>query len=124
MKRILHGWLIAAALVSSACSDPEVTSFTEVNQVPGDVWELVKPDQALQLLSSKDQSYIVFESEQAVAADYEIKDNTVIIQLDESGETQEVPETHVYELQTDAKRDTIEVRVNGKQRAFDNVTGF
>ncbi|KZE37012.1 hypothetical protein AV656_10530 [Bhargavaea cecembensis] len=116
--------MIAAALVSSACSDPEVTSFTEVNQVPGDVWELVKPDQALQLLSSKDQSYIVFESEQAVAADYEIKDNTVIIQLDESGETQEVPETHVYELQTDAKRDTIEVRVNGKQRAFDNVTGF
>ncbi|MGM9920428.1 MAG: hypothetical protein ACI33O_04225 [Bhargavaea sp.] len=123
MRRFIVGALIAAGLLS-ACSDPEVTSFSELNQMPGDVWEQVDPDLTLQLLSSKTKSYIVFQSEQAVAADYEIEDKTVIIRLEESGETKDVVDTHVYELKTDAKQDTIEVRVNGKQKPFDNVTGF
>jgi len=123
VKRILYGWVIAASLLS-ACSDPEVTSFSEVTQITGDVWEHVDPALHLQLLSSDDQTYIVFQSERAVTADYEIIDNRVIIKLDESGNKQEVTETHVYKLRTNAKQDTIDVRVNGKQRPFDQVAGF
>lgn len=124
MKRILYGWVIAAGLMW-ACSHPEVMSFGEVTQIPGDVWEHVDPGLHLQLLSSEDQAYIVFQSEKEVTADYEIKDNTVIIKFEETGGTQgEISETHIYELKTDAKRDTISVLVNGEPRPFDNVTGF
>ncbi|EMR05034.1 hypothetical protein C772_03037 [Bhargavaea cecembensis DSE10] len=124
MRRFIVSAIIAAGLLSG-CSDPEVTSFSEVNQIPGYAWEQVDPGLSLQLLSSEDQSYIVFQSEHAVAADYEIKDNRVIIKLDESGGTEDgVAETHVYELKTDAKQDTIVVMVNGEERPFDNVTGF
>jgi hypothetical protein len=124
VRRKVYGWVIAASLLAAGCSDPEVTSFTEVNQMPGNVWEHVDSGLPLQLLSSEDQSYIVFQSEQTVTADYEIKDKTVIVRLEETGETQDVVETHVYELTTDPKQDTIEVRVNGEQRPFDQVTGF
>lgn len=124
MRILLVALLVVAGFFAAGCSDPEVTSFNEVNQVPGDVWEHVRPKLPLQLLSSGDHSYIVFQSERAVTADYEIKDNRVIIKLDESGSKQEVTETHIYKLRTDAKRDKIDVRVNGEQRPFDQVTGF
>ena len=123
MRRFIVGAIIAAGLLSG-CSDPEVTSFSEVTQITGDVWKHVDPALHLQLLSSEDQTYIVFQSEQAVTADYEIKDNLVIIKLDESGSKQEVTETHVYQLKTNAKQDTIDVRVNGEQRPFDQVSVF
>ncbi|SEJ76070.1 hypothetical protein SAMN04488127_2733 [Bhargavaea ginsengi] len=125
MRGILFSWLIVAGLIAAGCSDPEVTSFSEVNQLPGKAWEQVDPALSLQMLNSKDKSYIVFQSEQAVEADYEIKDNMVIIKLEETVSTQGAgTDTHVYELTTDAKQDTIEVRVNGEQRPFDSVTGF
>jgi hypothetical protein len=125
MRGILFSWLIVAGLFAAGCSDPEVTSFSEVNQMPGKAWEQVDPALSLQMLNSKDKSYIVFQSEQAVAANYEIKDNMVIIKLEETASTQDTgADTHVYELKTGAKQDMIEVRVNGEQRPFDNVTGF
>ncbi|WP_424237685.1 hypothetical protein [Bhargavaea ginsengi] len=124
MRRFIVGAIIVTGLLAG-CSDPEVTSFSEVNQMPGKAWEQVDPALSLQMLNSKDKSYIVFQSEQAVAADYEIKDNRVIIKLEETARAQDTgADTHVYELKTDAKQDTIEVRVNGEQRPFDSVTGF
>jgi len=75
------------------------------------------------MINTKDDiAYIIYRTKKAVASDLEAQEDTVKIKLDESNDTSKNAQQHVYQLTLDPEHEIIDVYVNGKSTAFDNIT--
>jgi len=122
MKKIILLALLCTSL--SACNVNESNlSFSELQTVPNDIQTKIDPDFSLQLINTKgDTAYVVYRTKKSVDTDLKSQENTVKIKLDESNDTSKNAKQHVYKLTLDPEHEIIDVYLNGKSTAFDNVT--
>lgn len=122
MKKLLMLTVLCTTL--SACNANESKlSFSELKTIPNDLQTKLDPDSTLQLINTKDDtSYVVYHTKKSVATDLEAQEDTVKIKLDESNDTSKNAQQHVYQLTLDPEHEIIDVYVNGKSTAFDNIT--
>lgn len=122
MKRFILLAMLCTLL--SACNaNNSKLSFSELQNVPNDIQTKINPDSTLQLINTKDDiAYVVYHTKKKVATNLEAQEDTVKIKLDESKDTSKNTKQHVYKLTLDPEHEIIDVYVNGKSTAFDNVT--
>lgn len=122
MKKLILLTVLCTTL--SACGINESKfSFSELKTIPNELQTKLDPDSTLQLINTKgDTSYVVYHTKKSVATDFEAQEDTVKIKLDESNDTSKNAQQHVYQLTLDPEHEIIDVYVNGKSTAFDNIT--
>lgn len=104
----------------TACSSTKL-SFSEIENVPDYVAEVINPENRLQSINDGKGSYIVFHSSGDVEANLETKGDTIIIKFDEAN-LQGDAKPHTFYLTTSPEYDVLDVWVNGESIPFDNVT--
>ncbi|WP_215084559.1 hypothetical protein [Exiguobacterium sp. s78] len=121
MKRLIL--LIVLCTTLSACNvNDSKLSFSELKIVPNAIQSKINPANTLQLINTKDKvAYVVYQSKKTVATDLEEQGDTLKIKLNES-KTHRKTKQHVYKLTLDPEHKIIDVYVNSKSTAFDNVT--
>lgn len=123
MKKIIVSILFVLLLLS-ACNSSKL-SFSEIENVPAEVENLIDESLTLQLINEEEKgSYIVFQSNGDIKADLETNDKVVKIKFNENNPQDEQKKQNVYYLTTDSAHDTINVTINGEEKAFDLVAGF
>ena len=107
----------------SACNaNDSKLSFSELKIVPNALQSKINPATTLQMINTKDDiAYIIYRTKKAVASDLEAQGDTLKIKLNES-KTHKKTKQHVYKLTLDPEHEIIDVYVNGKSTAFDNIT--
>ncbi|MGI1805337.1 hypothetical protein ACRPK8_06305 [Exiguobacterium sp. TDN 0502] len=121
MKKLLILTVLCASLSACGINESKL-SFSELKTIPNNLQTKIDPGSTLQLINTKgDTSYVVYRTKKSVATDLETQKDTVKIQLNES-KAHEKMKQHVYKLTLDPKYEIIDVYLNGKSTAFDNVT--
>lgn len=122
MKKLILLTVLCTTLSACGINESKL-SFSELKTIPNDLQPKLDPDTTLQLINTKgDTSYVVYHTKKSVATDLEAQEDTVKIKLDESNDTSKNAQQHVYQLILDPEHEIIDVYVNGKSTAFDNVT--
>jgi len=116
--------MLFLTLLLAACNSSEL-SISEIQSVANKVQEGINSDYTLQLINEgENTAYILFQSNGAVTADLEVKDNILNIKLDIAKQENNELKQYIYKLSRgEAEYDTINVLVNGQTMPFDNVTG-
>ncbi len=121
MKKLLMLTVLCTTLSACNVNDSKL-SFSELKIVPNAIQSKINPANTLQLINTKDKvAYVVYRSKKTVATDFEAHGDTLKIKLNES-KTHKKTKQHVYKLTLDPEHKIIDVYVNGKSTAFDNVT--
>lgn len=121
MKKLLMLTVLCTTLSACNVNDSKL-SFSELKIVPNAIQSKINPANTLQLINTKDKvAYVVYQSKKPVATDLEEQGDTLKIKLNES-KTYKKTKQHVYKLTLDPEHEIIDVYVNGKSTAFDNVT--
>ncbi|QZY87964.1 hypothetical protein [Exiguobacterium acetylicum] len=121
MKKLLMLTVLCTTLSACNVNDSKL-SFSELKIVPNAIQSKINPANTLQLINTKDKvAYVVYQSKKTVATDLEEQGDTLKIKLNES-KTYKKTKQHVYKLTLDPEHEIIDVYVNGKSTAFDNVT--
>lgn len=121
MKKLLMLAVLCTTLSACNVNDSKL-SFSELKIVPNAIQSKINPANTLQLINTKDKvAYVVYRSKKTVATDFEAHGDTLKIKLNES-KTHKKTKQHVYKLTLDPEHKIIDVYVNGKSTAFDNVT--
>ncbi|WP_326188176.1 hypothetical protein QNN95_06265 [Exiguobacterium acetylicum] len=121
MKKLLMLTVLCTTLSACNVNDSKL-SFSELKIVPNEIQTKINPANTLQLINTKDKvAYVVYQSKKTVATDLEEQGDTLKIKLNES-KTHKKTKQHVYKLTLDPEHKIIDVYVNGKSTAFDNVT--
>ncbi len=121
MKKLIL--LTVLCITLSACNaDDSKLSFSELKIVPNALQSKINPATTLQMINTKDDiAYIIYRTKKAVASDLEAQGDTLKIKLNES-KTHKKTKQYVYQLTLDPEHEIIDVYVNGKSTAFDNIT--
>ena len=69
-------------------------------------------------------AYVVCQSNGTVVTDLEVQGDTLKVKLDETNKQDDVIKQRVYKFTLDPEHEVIEVLINGKSKAFDNVSGL
>lgn len=124
--RRLFSIMLVAAIILAACNSSEL-SITEIQSVPTKVQERINTDYTSQLIHDikKGDAYIIFQSTGIVTAQLEVRENILTIKLDSTSQENNALKQYVFKItRGDAKYDTINFLVNGKETPFDSGTGF
>ncbi|WP_329470584.1 hypothetical protein [Exiguobacterium sp. 9-2] len=121
MKKLLMLTILCTTLSACNANDSKL-SFSELKIVPNALQSKINPATTLQMINTKDDiAYIIYRTKKAVASDLEAQGDTLKIKLNES-KTHKKTKQHVYKLTLDPEHEIIDVYVNGKSTAFDNIT--
>lgn len=121
MKKLILLTVLCTTLSACGINESKL-SFSELKTIPNDLQTKLDPDSTLQMINTKDDiAYIIYRTKKAVASDLEAQGDTLKIKLNES-KTHKKTKQHVYQLTLDPEHEIIDVYVNGKSTAFDNVT--
>ena len=121
MKKLILLTVLCTTLSACNANDSKL-SFSELNIVPNALQSKINPATTLQMINTKDDiAYIIYRTKKAVASDLEAQGDTLKIKLNES-KTHKKTKQHVYKLTLDPEHEIIDVYVNGKSTAFDNIT--
>lgn len=122
MKKIML--LIFIIAILAACnSDDSILSFSEIENVPDSLDQLIDPHEPLQLIYEDEHiAYVIYQSAGIPITDIEEQGDTIKILLNEADGSSVPIEPHVYKLTLDDHHDVIEVFINGKSTAFDRVS--
>ncbi|KQS45035.1 MULTISPECIES: hypothetical protein [unclassified Exiguobacterium] len=121
MKKLLMLTVLCTTLSACNANDSKL-SFSELKIVPNALQSKINPATTLQMINTKDDiAYIIYRTKKAVASDLEAQGDTLKIKLNES-KTHKKTKQHVYKLTLDPEHEIIDVYVNGKSTAFDNIT--
>ena len=119
--------LILLMLITSitvACNTSTL-SMSEIDIVPNDVQEKIDSNYVLQLIyDGEDIAYVVYQSNGTVVTDLEVQGDTLKVKLDETNKQDDVIEQRVYKFTLDPEHEVIDVLINGKSKAFDNVSSL
>ena len=119
--------LILLMLITSitvACNTSTL-SMSEIDIVPNDVQDKIDSNYVLQLIyDGEDIAYIVYQSNGTVVTDLEVQGDTLKVKLDETNKQDDVIEQRVYKFTLDPEHEVIDVLINGKSKAFDNVSSL
>jgi len=122
MKKLLLMLTVLCTTLSACNADDSKLSFSELKIVPNALQSKINPATTLQMINTKDDiAYIIYRTKKAVASDLEAQGDTLKIKLNES-KTYKKTKQHVYKLTLDPEHEIIDVYVNGKSTAFDNIT--
>ncbi len=121
MKKLILLTVLCTTLSACNANDSKL-SFSELNIVPNALQSKINPATTLQMINTKDDiAYIIYRTKKAVASDLEAQGDTLKIKLNES-KTHKKTKQYVYKLTLDPEHEIIDVYVNGKSTAFDNIT--
>jgi len=121
MKKLILLTVLCTTLSACNANDSKL-SFSELKTIPNDLQTKLDPDSTLQMINTKDDiAYVIYRTKKAVASDLEAQGDTLKIKLNES-KTHKKTKQHVYKLTLDPEHEIIDVYVNGKSTAFDNIT--
>ena len=121
MKKLLMLTVLCTTLSACSVNDSKL-SFSELKIVPNTIQSKINPANTLQLINEDDDiAYVIYQTTKTVATDLEAQGDTLKIKLNES-KTHKKAKQHVYKLTLDPEHKIIDVYVNGKSTAFDNVT--
>ena len=116
--------LILITSITVACNTSTL-SMSEIDIVPNNVQEKIDSNYVLQLIyDGEDIAYIVYQSNGTVVTDLEVQGDTLKVKLDETNKQDDVIEQRVYKFTLDPEHEVIEVLINGKSKAFDNVSSL
>ena len=123
MKRVLVSILLFVSLLSACTSS--TLSFSEIENVPNNVQDIVDSDLRLQLINDGNKgSYIIFHSGGEVEADLETKEETVTIKFNVRNPQNDVMKQNTYYLTKDKEHNVIDVQMNDESIHFDEVTSL
>ena len=116
--------LIMVIFLLAACtSDDSILSFSEIENVPDNLNQLIDPHEPLQLIYEDEQiAYVIYQSAGDPLADIEEQEDTLNIFLNEADGSSIPTKQHVYKLTLDDHHEVIDVFINGKSTAFDRVS--
>jgi len=121
MKKLILLTVLCTTLSACGINESKL-SFSELKTIPNDLQTKLDPDSTLQMINTKDDiAYVIYRTKKAVASDLEAQGDTLKIKLNES-KTHKKTKQHVYKLTLDPEHEIIDVYVNGKSTAFDNIT--
>ncbi|WP_313491575.1 hypothetical protein [Exiguobacterium sp.] len=121
MKKLILLTVLCTTLSACNANDSKL-SFSELKIVPNALQSKINPATTLQMINTKDDiAYVIYRTKKAVASDLEAQGDTLKIKLNES-KTHKKTKQHVYKLTLDPEHEIIDVYVNGKSTAFDNIT--
>lgn len=109
-------------LLLSACNTSTL-SFSEIENVPKKIEEVINDDLELQFIDDEQGTYVIFHSHGEIEANLEPQDNIVTINFTELDPQDEEIKRNVYYLTMDSKHDSIIVKVNGEEKSIDVYTG-
>lgn len=110
--------------ITVACNTSTL-SMSEIDIVPNVVQEKIDSNYELQLIyDGEDIAYIVYQSNGTVVNDLEVQGDTLKVKLDETNEQDDVIKQRVYKFTLDPEHEVIDVLINGKSKAFDNVSSL
>ena len=123
MRNILILLMLITA-ITVACNTSTL-SMSEIDIVPNDVQEKIDSNYVLQLIyDGEDIAYVVYQSTGTVVTDLEVQGDTLKVKLDETNKQDDVIEQRVYKFTLDPEHEVIDVLINGKSKAFDNVSSL
>ena len=123
MRNILILLMLITA-ITVACNTSTL-SMSEIDIVPNDVQEKIDSNYVLQLIyDGEDIAYVVYQSNGTVVTDLEVQGDTLKVKLDETNKQDDVIEQRVYKFTLDPEHEVIDVLINGKSKAFDNVSSL
>lgn len=121
MKRLTIS-LLFVVLFLTGC-DLSQEGFSEIENLPNNVQEIVDPEMRLQAITDDGKGYyIVFHSSGEVETEVEIQEDTMLIKLNESNLQDDNTKQHTYYLSTAPEFEVMEVYVNGFSTHFDSIT--
>ena len=116
--------LILTTAITVACNTSTL-SMSEIDIVPNDVQEKIDSNYVLQLIyDGEDIAYVVYQSTGTVVTDLEVQGDTLKVELDETNKQDDVIKQRVYKFTLDPEHEVIDVLINGKSKAFDNVSSL
>ena len=123
MRNILILLMLTTA-ITVACNTSTL-SMSEIDIVPNDVQEKIDSNYVLQLIyDGEDIAYVVYQSTGTVVTDLEVQGDTLKVGLDETNKQDDVIKQRVYKFTLDPEHEVIDVLINGKSKAFDNVSSL
>ena len=123
MRNILILLMLITA-ITVACNTSTL-SMSEIDIVPNDVQEKIDSNYVLQLIyDGEDIAYVVYQSTGTVVTDLEVQGDTLKVKLDETNKQDDVIKQRVYKFTLDPEHEVIDVLINGKSKAFDNVSSL
>ena len=123
MRNILILLMLITA-ITVACNTSTL-SMSEIDIVPNDVQEKIDSNYVLQLIyDGEDIAYVVYQSTGTVVTDLEVQGDTLKVKLDETNKQDDVIKQRVYKFTLDPEHEVIDVLINGKTKAFDNVSSL
>ena len=123
MRNILILLMLITA-ITVACNTSTL-SMSEIDIVPNDVQEKIDSNYVLQLIyDGEDIAYVVYQSTGTVVTDLEVQGDTLKVKLDETNKQDDVIKQRVYKFTLDPEHEVIDVLINGKMKAFDNVSSL
>lgn len=119
-KRLIS--IVFMLLVLTGCNLSQ-EGFSEIENLPNNVQEIVDPEMRLQAITDEGKGYyIVFHSSGEVETEVEVQEETMLINLTESNLQEDNIKQHTYYLATTPEFEVMEVFVNGVSTPFDNIT--
>ncbi|WP_159433120.1 peptidylprolyl isomerase [Bacillus massilinigeriensis] len=116
--------LMVTTAILVACNTSTL-SMSELDIVPNNVQDKIDSNYKLQLIyEGEDIAYIIYQSKGTVATDLETQGDKLKVKLDETNKQDDVTEQHVYKLTLDPEHEVIDVLINGKSTAIDNVSSL
>ena len=123
MRKVLILLMLITA-ITVACNTSTL-SMSEIDIVPNDVQEKIDSNYVLQLIyDGEDIAYVVYQSNGTVVTDLEVQGDTLKVKLDETNKQDDLIEQRVYKFTLDPEHEVIDVLINGKSKAFDNVSSL
>ena len=123
MRNILILLMLITA-ITVACNTSTL-SMSEIDIVPNDVQEKIDSNYVLQLIyDGEDIAYVVYQSTGTVVTDLEVQGDTLKVKLDETNKQDDVIKQRVYKFTLDPEHEVIDVLIDGKSKAFDNVSSL
>ena len=123
MRNILILLMLITA-ITVACNTSTL-SMSEIDIVPNDVQEKIDSNYVLQLIyDGEDIAYVVYQSTGTVVTDLEVQGDTLKVELDETNKQDDVIKQRVYKFTLDPEHEVIDVLINGKSKALDNVSSL
>jgi len=127
-KVLIYVFLVIGIL--SACNlsvsrSSSILSFSNIENVPEDVQDIIDSNLKLQLINEGEKgAYIIFHSSGDIETDIESQDGTIIVNLKVINSQDDVIKQHTYYLTTDPNHEEIVVLVNGDSIPFDSVSSL
>lgn len=119
MKNIIL--LLFTLCILVAC-DSQALSLVEMKTIPKDIQQKINTNNSLEMINTKNTSYIVFNSKGIVTAEVEIQGDKLLIKFDVTDSEDEGIIQHVYKLTYDTDQvEYIDILINGKSTPIDNV---